>query len=93
LLTSKGAKIVVFKKTKEGYRPLKASEVDFEQIDDKDYEILLIQKKDGTTLYATRDLAMIWYRAQKIGAKKIYYVVGKEQSLHFQLVFSLAEVL
>ncbi|SES08899.1 arginyl-tRNA synthetase [Gracilibacillus ureilyticus] len=43
----------------------------------------LIQKKDGTTLYATRDLAAAIYRREKYHFAKSIYVVGHEQSLHF----------
>ncbi|MFD1018350.1 arginine--tRNA ligase [Thalassobacillus hwangdonensis] len=44
----------------------------------------LIKKKDGTTLYATRDLAAAIYRHQTYHFSKSLYVVGNEQTLHFQ---------
>jgi arginyl-tRNA synthetase len=43
----------------------------------------LIQKSDGATLYATRDLATALYRKAKYDFAKSLYVVGSEQSLHF----------
>lgn len=49
----------------------------------------LITKKDGATLYATRDLAAAIYRQQTFHASKAFYVVGNEQSLHFQQLFSV----
>ena len=42
---------------------------------------LLIQKSDGTSLYATRDLATAEYRVKKWNPEKIIYVVGSEQRL------------
>ncbi|MBY0123793.1 arginine--tRNA ligase [Bacillus sp. S/N-304-OC-R1] len=51
----------------------------------------LITKTDGATLYATRDLAAAMYRKKQYNAKKIYYVVGNEQSLHFKQLFKVIE--
>lgn len=51
----------------------------------------LITKKDGATLYATRDLAAAMYRKKQYDAKKIFYVVGNEQSLHFKQLFNVIE--
>ncbi|WP_053368049.1 arginine--tRNA ligase [Bacillus sp. FJAT-27245] len=53
----------------------------------------LIKKKDGTTLYATRDLAAAIYRHETYGFAKSLYVVGNEQTLHFKQVFSVLEKL
>ncbi|TDL33073.1 arginine--tRNA ligase [Jeotgalibacillus sp. S-D1] len=44
----------------------------------------LIQKRDGATLYATRDLAAAFYRKDQYSFAKSLYVVGNEQSLHFK---------
>ncbi|TMW70154.1 arginine--tRNA ligase [Alteribacter natronophilus] len=46
----------------------------------------LIKKKDGTTLYATRDLAAAIYRKKQFDFHKCVYVVGAEQQLHFSQV-------
>lgn len=46
----------------------------------------LIKKSDGATLYATRDLAAALYRKQVYNFSKALYVVGQEQSIHFQQV-------
>lgn len=51
----------------------------------------LITKTDGATLYATRDLAAAFYRKQQYDPKKIFYVVGNEQSLHFKQLFNVIE--
>lgn len=44
----------------------------------------LLQKSDGATLYATRDLAALFYREAKFKPERIIYVVALDQSLHFQ---------
>ncbi|WP_069512578.1 arginine--tRNA ligase [Lysinibacillus sp. FSL M8-0337] len=51
----------------------------------------IIMKTDGATLYATRDLAAAFYRKQQYNPEKIYYVVGNEQTLHFQQLFHVIE--
>ena len=51
----------------------------------------LITKKDGATLYATRDLAAAMYRHQTYHASKTFYVVGNEQTLHFKQLFLVLE--
>ncbi|MDX8044962.1 arginine--tRNA ligase [Gracilibacillus sp. S3-1-1] len=51
----------------------------------------LIKKKDGTTLYATRDIAAAIYRQQTYQVAKSIYVVGNEQTLHFQQLFNVIE--
>ncbi|GIN63395.1 arginine--tRNA ligase [Robertmurraya siralis] len=49
----------------------------------------LITKKDGTTLYATRDLAAALYRKENYHFTESLYVVGHEQSLHFKQLFAV----
>jgi len=51
----------------------------------------LIMKKDGATLYATRDLTAALYRKETYHFDKALYVVGQEQSLHFNQVFLVLE--
>ncbi|WP_026688759.1 arginine--tRNA ligase [Alteribacter aurantiacus] len=46
----------------------------------------LIRKTDGTTLYATRDLAAAMYRKTRFDFSKSVYVVGAEQQLHFNQI-------
>ena len=43
----------------------------------------LIKKSDGATLYITRDLAAALYRKRTYNFAKAVYVVGNEQSAHF----------
>ncbi|MEG0473797.1 MAG: arginine--tRNA ligase, partial [Solibacillus sp.] len=51
----------------------------------------LIMKKDGATLYATRDLAAAIYRHNTYQPAKVYYVVGNEQTLHFKQLFAVLQ--
>ncbi len=53
----------------------------------------LIMKKDGSTIYATRDLAAIFYRKETWNFDKCLYVTGQEQKLHFAQVFKVVELL
>ncbi|MCD9022405.1 arginine--tRNA ligase [Cohnella silvisoli] len=61
------------------------------RLDEKELPPCLILKKDGSTIYAVRDLATALYRKQVLQADSILYVVGAEQSLHFQQVFSVLD--
>ena len=44
----------------------------------------LLRKTDGTTLYATRDLAALFLRWEEFAFDRALYVVGSEQRLHFR---------
>src|SRR3989338_2158313 len=50
----------------------------------------LFRKGDGSTLYATRDLAMIRYRIDAFHPCDVYYVVDMAQSLHFRQLFAVS---
>ena len=52
---------------------------------------VIVQKADGGYLYATTDLAALRYRATKLNAKRICYVVDARQAGHFKQVFSVAK--
>ena len=49
----------------------------------------ILQKSDGATIYATRDIAAAVYRYQKFHFDRMTYIVGGEQRLHFKQVFSV----
>tara|TARA_B110000196_G_scaffold211589_1_gene181464 strand:+ start:2347 stop:4074 length:1728 start_codon:yes stop_codon:yes gene_type:complete len=51
---------------------------------------LIIRKGDGGYNYATSDLACIINRTEIIGGTEFLYVVGAEQSQHFDMVFQVA---
>ena len=53
----------------------------------------LIQKSNGSSTYATRDLAAILYRARTYDYDKALYVTSYEQTLHFKQVFQVAKLL
>ena len=51
----------------------------------------LILKKDGTTIYATRDIAAALYRKDTYDFDKCLYVVAYQQDLHFRQFFKVIE--
>ncbi|MGB9847862.1 MAG: arginine--tRNA ligase [Minisyncoccia bacterium] len=53
----------------------------------------LLRKEDGSTLYLSRDLAALKLRFEKFNLNLLLYVVGSEQSLHFQQLFALAKAM
>ncbi|MET3698537.1 arginyl-tRNA synthetase [Bacillus oleivorans] len=53
----------------------------------------LIKKRDGATLYATRDLTAVYDRYHDYHFSHAFYVVGHEQSIHFKQVFSVLKKL
>lgn len=55
----------------------------------------MLRKSNGTTTYATRDLAAIKRRLtdEKMKSDLYIYEVGGEQSLHFKQVFEIAKML
>lgn len=53
----------------------------------------LILKSDEASLYLTRDIANLIFRIKKFKPNKIIYVVGNEQTLHFNQLFAIANLL
>ena len=53
----------------------------------------IILKSNGSTIYATRDLAAILYRARTYDFEKCIYVTATEQILHFKQIFEVAKYL
>lgn len=51
----------------------------------------IILKSDGTTIYASRDIASVLYRYDTYHFDKNIYVVGSPQALHFRQVFSVLD--
>lgn len=62
-------------------------------LDDYNMAPCLITKKDGSSIYATRDLAALFYRKKTYHFDKCIYVTGLEQKLHFAQVFKVIELL
>lgn len=55
--------------------------------------VCLIQKSDGATLYATRDITAAIDRHKKYKATHLIYEVGQEQKLHFKQLFKVLELM
>lgn len=53
----------------------------------------LMLKKDGSSLYHTRDLTAAIYRAEKYDFEKLIYVTDYAQNLHFQQWFKVVELM
>jgi len=60
------------------------------QLEDEGLGTALLQKKDGATLYMTRDLAALKDRASK-NYDQIFYVVAATQNHHFKQLFCIAK--
>jgi len=57
----------------------------------EDMSPALLRKKDGSTLYITRDIAAAVYRYDTFHFDLALYVVGSPQQLHFRQVFRVLE--
>lgn len=53
----------------------------------------IIEKTNGSSTYASRDLAAILYRARTYDFDKALYITSYEQILHFRQVFEVAKLL
>lgn len=62
-------------------------------LENKGLGVCIIKKSDGSSIYATRDLAAVLYRARTYNFDKCLYVVAYEQNLHFKQVFEIAKYL
>lgn len=64
-------------------------------IDLSDYDMppCMITKKDGSSIYHSRDIAAVLYRKKKYDFDKCLYVTGLEQTLHFKQVFKAIELM
>ncbi len=69
-----------------------SQERDVVLLDENDWPPCLIKKSDGSSLYATRDLAAALYRQEEYKFDRCLYVVDNGQSLHFKQVFKVLEL-
>ncbi len=53
----------------------------------------IIRKADGSTLYATRDLAAVFYRKNTFNFDKCIYLTASQQNLHFKQWFKVVELM
>jgi arginyl-tRNA synthetase len=51
---------------------------------------VIIRKSDGGYNYSTTDLATVRYRVDELDCDRAIYVVGSDQTLHFQMIFAVA---
>src|SRR4051794_39649107 len=56
-------------------------------------DVAVIQKKDGTTLYITRDIGAAMERYEKYKFDVMYYIVGSQQDLHLRQLFKILELM
>ncbi len=61
-----------------------------EEGDKKEIPPCILVKSDGSSIYATTDLATIVQRARDWNPDKLLYVTDKRQNLHFEQVFRAA---
>ena len=57
-------------------------------LEDEKLNRLVVQKSDGTSLYASRDLATLMARTEWFKPAKMLYVVGGDQTDYFRQVFA-----
>ena len=60
---------------------------------DKKAGFLILRKRDGNTLYATKDLALARRKFDEYSIDRSIYVVASEQNLHFKQVFLTLEAM
>jgi arginyl-tRNA synthetase len=53
----------------------------------------LVKKKDGTSLYLTRDIGEARQRQEKYNFDKMIYVVASQQDLHLAQLFKIEEIM
>lgn len=63
------------------------------RLDDYGMSPALILKKDGSTLYHTRDITAALYRKETYNFEKAIYVTDYAQNLHFQQWFKVIELM
>ena len=62
-------------------------------LDDYNMTPCIILKSDGSSLYATRDMAAAEYRKKTYDFDKCLYVVAYQQNLHFKQFFKVLELM
>ena len=59
-------------------------------VDLEEYSLppVIVRKSDGSSIYATRDIAAALYRHKRYNFDKLLYVVGQTQELYFKQLFA-----
>lgn len=78
-MLAEGKKLGIFEEGKEGSFVV--------HYDDENMAPFVVQKKDGTTLYSTRDFCALKHRIEDYKADHILYVVDIAQTLHFKQLY------
>ncbi|OQY29628.1 MAG: arginine--tRNA ligase [Anaerolineaceae bacterium 4572_5.2] len=65
---------------------------DLLNLDKEKYRVLVVLRSDGTSLYATADLALAKMKFEEYELVKSIYVVDVRQTLHFQQVWKTLEI-
>jgi len=60
-------------------------------LEDQKLGLAVVTKKDGATLYITRDIAAAVHRHSKYKFDKMIYVVAAQQNFHFQQLFAVLD--
>ena len=50
----------------------------------------IVQRRDGTAVYITQDIALVELKHKEFGAEQSIYVVGNEQDYHFKVLKLIA---
>jgi arginyl-tRNA synthetase len=86
----------VLDKTVDFFKKKKMTEISQEalivNLDKYNIPPLMLRKSDGATTYATRDLAAAMYRIKTYKPKKMLYVVGTPQKLHFEQLYTTLDM-
>jgi arginyl-tRNA synthetase len=69
-------------------RPLTADEMEAIKQKRSEVQLLVVSKRDGASVYSTRDLAALAARTKWFSPQKIVYVVGEAQQDYFKMVFA-----
>ncbi len=60
---------------------------------DEEYRVLVVLRSDGTSLYATKDLALAIDKFEQYGLDRSVYVIDVRQSLYMKQIFKTLEIL
>ncbi len=76
-------------------RPEEAVIVDLDELagTEDDYRVLVVLRSDGSSLYATKDLALAVMKFEEYNLDKSVYVIDVRQSLYLKQVFKTLEIL
>lgn len=83
----------VFQKELNGSVVFKLPEKDFGINEDESNKIVTLLRKDGTSVYATQDIALAKQKNAEFDLKTSIHVVGSEQEYYFKTLFSILKAL